>query len=135
MKISLVCLTINFLAACLLMKPLAEGGPGIANTFTSAINVSLLLFALRKKLGKLEMEPLRATLQPLAIAALVAGAIAWGGWQWWEKDVGHANNALKIGAVFVPAIGAGLVYGLLALLFKIPAAKEMAALAFARFKK
>jgi hypothetical protein len=43
--------------------------------------------------------------------------------------------ALKIGAVFVPAGIAGLVYWLIALAFKIPAAKEMVEFALARFKK
>jgi putative peptidoglycan lipid II flippase len=135
MKISLVCLTINFIAACLLMPLLREGGPGIANTVTSAINVSLLLFALRKKLGKLEMTSLRDTLRPLTLAALLAGVIAWGAWQWWEKSLGHTNLALKIGAVFVPAGIAGGLYWLIALACKIPAAKEMTEFALAKFKR
>jgi putative peptidoglycan lipid II flippase len=135
MKISIVCLTINFFASCLLMPLLLEGGPGIANTFTSALNVSLLLFALRKKLGKLEMQPLRDTVQPLVLAALLAGGLAWGGWRMWEKFLGHENLALKIGAVFVPAGVAGGIYWLLALACKIPAAKEMTAFALAKFKK
>lgn len=135
MKISLVCLTINFLAACLLMPSLSEGGPGIANTCTSALNVGLLLFALRKKLGKLEMGPLRQTLRILVPMALLAGVIAWGGWHWWEKTIGHANTLLKIGAVFVPAGIAGGVYWLTALACNVPAAKEMTAFALAKFVK
>lgn len=133
MKISIVCLAINFLAACLLMMPLNEGGPGIANTCTSAINVSLLLFALRKKLGKLEMASLRHTLRALIPLALVAGLIAWGGWRWWEQHLGHANLALKIGAVFVPAGIAGGIYWAVALALKIPAASEMTQFALAKF--
>jgi putative peptidoglycan lipid II flippase len=135
MKISLVCLAINFIAACLLMPLLREGGPGIANTVTSAINVSLLLFALRKKLRKLEMGSLRHALRPLVLAALLAGVIAWGGWQWWEKAIGHASLALKIGAVFVPAGIAGGIYWLTALACKIPAAQEMTEFALKRFQK
>jgi putative peptidoglycan lipid II flippase len=135
MKISLVCLTINFLAACLLMPTLGEGGPGIANTCTSALNVGLLLFALRKKLGKLELQSLRDALQRLVPAAIVAGVIAWCGWRWWEKSIGHDNLALKLGAVFVPAGIAGLVYLLLALAFKIPAAKEMVEFALSKLKR
>ena len=61
--------------------------------------------------------------------------IALAGWQWWEKAIGHANLALKIGAVFVPAGIAGLVYWLAALALKIPAAKEMTEFALAKFKK
>ena len=135
MKISLVCLAINFTAACILIKPLREGGPGIANTFTSLINVGLLLFVLRKKLGKLEMKPLRDTLRPLALATILAGVIAWCGWHFWERTFGHATIALKIGAVFVPAAIAGGVYWLIALLCKIPAANEMTEFALAKFKR
>jgi putative peptidoglycan lipid II flippase len=135
MKISLVCLAINFTAACLLIKPLHEGGPGIANTFTSLINVGLLIFALGKKLKKLEMEPLRDTLRPLVLATILAGVIAWCGWHYWERTFGHATLALKLGEVFVPAGVAGGIYWLTALACKIPAAKEMTSFALAKFKR
>jgi TRAP-type C4-dicarboxylate transport system permease small subunit len=95
----------------------------------------LLLFALRKKLGKLELESLRKNLPSLAVMTLVAGLVAWASWRWWENSIGHQNLALKIGAVFVPAGIAGLVYWLIALAFKIPAARELVEFALARFKK
>src|SRR5450432_2232124 len=135
MKISLACLALNFLLAAALVSPLKQGGLGIANTVTSIGNAGLLLFALRKKLGRLEMAPLRAMSLPLATAGLLAGLVAWQGWRLWETSLGHETLALKIGAVFVPAIAAGLVYGILALAFKIPAAHEMANLVFGKFRK
>jgi putative peptidoglycan lipid II flippase len=135
MKISLACLTLNLLLAAALVVPLKQGGLGIANTVTSVCNAGLLFFALRKKLGRLEMAPLRATFLPLTIAGLLAGLVAWQGWQLWENALGHETLALKIGAVFVPAAAAGLVYGILALMFKVPAAKEMLEFALAKFKK
>ena len=125
MKISLACLTLNLLLAAALIVPLKQGGLGIANTITSVCNVGLLFFALRKKLARLEMAPLRATFLPLAVAGLLAGLVAWQGWRLWENSLGHGMLALKIGAVFVPAIAAGLVYGMVALAFKVPAAHEM----------
>jgi len=135
MKISLVCLAINLAAATALLGPLHEGGPGIANTLTSCINVGLLLFTLRKRLGGLELEPLYQNLLRLLPLTLLAGFLAYESWQWWENSIGHATIVLKIGAVFVPAGIAGLVYWLAALAFKIPAAKEMVEFAFARFKR
>jgi putative peptidoglycan lipid II flippase len=135
MKISLVCLALNFILAAVLITPLKQGGLGIANTATSLVNVGLLLFALRKKLGRLEMQSLRDTLRPLALATVLAGVIAWCGWNFWEQTFGHDSIALKIGAVFVPAGIAGGIYWLTALACKIPAAKEMIAFALARFKK
>lgn len=135
MKISLACLALNLLIAMALVVPLKQGGLGFANTITSVANAGLLFFALRKKLARLEMASLRATFLPLTIAGCAAGLIAWQGWRLWEATLGHTTLALKIGAVFVPAILAGMIYGSLALTFKIPAAKEMMAFALSRFKK
>jgi putative peptidoglycan lipid II flippase len=134
MKISLVCLVLNLILGAALVVPLRQGGLGLANTATSICSVWLLLYALRRKLGKLEMESLRATFLPLAVAGILAGLVAWSGWWSWEKSLGHKTIALKIGAVFVPAAVAGLVYWLIALAFKIPAAKEMVEFVFAKFK-
>lgn len=136
MKISLVCLTINLLFAIVLLIPFGqrERGPAIANTVTSCINVGLLVFALRKKLGKLEMEPLKKDLVPLAVFGILAGFVAYEGWVLWEEKIGHATITLKIGAVFVPAIAAGVVYWLAALAFKIPAAAEIFEFAIGRLK-
>jgi len=134
MQISIACLFLNLGLAVLFIGPLRQGGLGIANTITSIGNASLLVYALRKKLGKLEMEPLRSTFMPLAIAGILGGLTAWGGERFWEHTLGHQTLALKIGEVFAPAILAGLIYGITALAFKIPAAKEMAEFALARFK-
>jgi putative peptidoglycan lipid II flippase len=135
MKISVFCLMVNLILSAALIFPLGQGGLGLANTATSICNVSLLAYWLRRKLATLEMEPLRAALLPLAVAGILAGLVAWFGWQFWEGKFGHSNIALKIGAVFVPAGTAGLVYWVTALAFKIPAAKEMTEFALARFKR
>ena len=135
MKISIGCLILNLVIAAALIIPFKQGGLGLANTITSICNVSLLTFALRKKMGKLEMEPLRATFPPLFIGAALAGLTAWGGWSLWEQKLGHHNLALKIGAVFAPAIAGGIVYWIVGLAAKIPAAQEIVHFVFARFGK
>src|SRR5579862_2023452 len=135
MKISIACLAVNLVLATALVVPLRQGGLGLANTATSVCNVCLLVYWLRRKLTTLEMEPLRATLLPLAVAGTLAGLLAWFGWQFWENSLGHNTVALQIGEVFVPAGMAGLVYWLTALAFKIPAAREMVEFALVKFKK
>jgi len=134
MKISLACLALNLAFTLSLVWQFRQGGLGIANTISSAFNVGLLLFALRKKLGRLELAPLRAMIPPLAVAATLAAIAAWLGWRWWERSAGHATLALKIGAVFVPAITASLVYWLVTLAAKVPAAKEITDLVFQKFR-
>jgi putative peptidoglycan lipid II flippase len=135
MQISLVCLTLNLAAAAVLLPLMHEGGPGIANTLTSCINAGLLLFALRKKLGQLELASLRQTLRRLLPLTILAGLVAYEGWRLWETLLGHGNLALKLGAVFVPAGIAGLIYWLAALALKIPEAREMTDFALARFRR
>ncbi|HTR41045.1 MAG TPA: murein biosynthesis integral membrane protein MurJ [Pseudomonadales bacterium] len=135
MKVSIVCLTLNLILAAGLVGPLHQGGLGIANTITSICNVGLLLFALRKKLGKLEMESLKRELLLLFSMAIFVGLVAYEAWRFWEEKIGHVTLALKIGAVFVPAILAGGIYWLGALAFKIPAAAEIFEFALARFKR
>jgi putative peptidoglycan lipid II flippase len=135
MKISLACLALNLITAGALLHSVQEGAPGIANTLTSCLNVGLLSFALRKKLGTLEMGPLRQNLVRMLALMLVAGLIAFGSWRWWEHSIGHATIVLKIGAVFVPAGIAGLFYGLAALALKIPEAKEMIEFVLVKFRR
>ena len=89
---------------------------------------ALLLFALRKKLARLEMAGLPQTVFTLVGAAAVAGAVGFGLYHFWDARLGHANLAVKFGAVFVPAALAGAVYWLLAMWAKVPAAKEMSSL-------
>ena len=134
MKISIFCLLVNLILAAILIVPLKQGGLGIANTLTSACNVGLLFFALRKKLAGLEMESLRQSLLPLTVAGCVAALIAWLTCRLWEQELGHATIALKIGAVFVPAGIAGAAYLAITLGAQIPAAKEMMDFALAKFR-
>jgi putative peptidoglycan lipid II flippase len=137
MKISMACLALNLAIAIILLVPLHEEecGPALANTITSLVNVALLLFALRKKLGKLEMAAVRTNTLQLVGLAILAGIIALAGWKFWEEKLGHATIALKIGAVFAPAITAAILYWVAALALKIPAAAEIFEFAVARFKR
>jgi len=125
MQISMVCLALNLVFALSLVWWLRQGGLGLANSVSSACNVGLLLFALRKKLGRLELAALRSTFLPLAVSAAVAAVLAWWGGRLWEVQLGHATLALKIGAVFVPGGIASLVYWLMTLAAKVPAAREI----------
>jgi hypothetical protein len=81
------------------------------------------------------MEALTRTFLPLAITGTIATMVAWQGMKLWEQSLGHGTLALKLGAVFVPATAAGLIYWLGAVMFKIPAATEMSALIFQKLHR
>ena len=128
MKISVVCLCLNLVFALWLILPFRQGGLGIANTLTAAWNVGLLLYALRRKLARLDLAPLLQALPAKLGAAIVAGAAAWVAGHFWERSLGHDGLAIRLGAVFVPMTLAGLIYWAITFYLRVPAAQEIAAL-------
>ena len=127
MRISVFCLVINALFAGFFLfgLQLGAGALGLANSISSFFNLGLLIFALRKKLGKLEMHETVALLPKLAIGMAVAGLLAWGGHAVWDRYAGHATLPRKIGEVFLPMTVATIAYFAIGLWFKIPSAGEM----------
>ncbi len=125
MKISVVCLALNLVFAVWLVRPYRAAGLAVANTLSGCLNLALLMYALRRKLSRLGLTELGRSLLVLVpdavLAGLVAAALAW----FWELRLGHATFVLKAGMVFVPAGVAGLVYWVLALWLKVPAAHEV----------
>ena len=125
MRISAFCLVVNIVLVAGLIWRFREAGLGVANTVGAGVNVALLAFALRKKLGKLEWGTLRAQLPALLGAAIVAGAVAYGARIAWEKNLGHATLPFKLGEVFVPTVAASGVYLGLGFWLKVPFVKDL----------
>jgi putative peptidoglycan lipid II flippase len=130
MKISIFCLGVNLVFAVLLLKVFSgtgvkgEAGLAIANTLSSVVNVALLVYALRRKLARVGLRSFANTLLVLVPDALLTGVVAAGlGWLW-ESRLGHAGLALKVGAVFGPGVAACALYCIVALRFKVPAARD-----------
>ncbi len=126
MQISLVCLGLNLVFTIPLVLTFKQGGLGLANTISSIFNVWLLAYGLRRKLRRLDFEPLVARLVPLAAATVLAGQVAWILLQLWERGIGHDFFLARLGAVFVPMGAAALVYGLATILLGIPESRETA---------
>ena len=127
MRISLLCLSVNLVLGVtfLIVLPLKQGGLGLANTLSGTLNAALLLFALRKKLARLELSALRVPLLNMLGAVSVAGTVAWFARRFWETNLGHANLLTRAGEVFVPMALAGLAYLGLTLLLKVGPAKDI----------
>lgn len=125
MKISVVCLGLNLAFAIWLIQRYREAGLAVANTMSASLNLALLTYTLRKKLSRLGLSLLKQTLYVLIPNAIFAGLIAWVLGSIWEKRLGHATLLLKIGAVFVPGGIASLIYWLVAVWAKVPAAHDL----------
>ncbi len=135
MKISIVCLVLNLAFALPLAYGYREAGLAVANSLSAMINTALLLYALRRKLAKLEFVGLGRNLGILLAAAALAGVAAYGGFRWWDGHYGHATVAVKLGAVFIPMTVAGVIYWALALSAKVPAATDVTNLLRRKLKR
>jgi putative peptidoglycan lipid II flippase len=135
MKISAVCLGLNVVFALWLIHPFREAGLGVANTLSSAFNVWLLLYALRRKLRTFELLPLRNHLVFMLGAAIFAGMIAWAILILWDRHVGHAGWAGKLGAVFVPAGVAAPIYWGVTLWLGLSPAQDVLHLLLSKLKR
>ncbi len=140
MKISIFCLALNLILAFFFVKHFqqarigGEAGLGIANTLSATCNLLLLAYALRRKLTRLDLGDFKRTLFALLAAALLAGTVAAVASSLWGRHLGHTTLALKLGAVFVPGTIAGVIYWLLALFLKVPAAREITDLLLQKFR-
>jgi putative peptidoglycan lipid II flippase len=125
MKISVFCLVLNLVFAIYLVRQYREAGLAVANTISAMFNTGLLLFALRRKMKRLEMQGLIGNVMSLTGVSAIAGAAGYFAFQYWDQNFGRINTFARLGAVFVPgALAAGVYWGL-ALAMKIPAAVEL----------
>lgn len=128
MWISIFCLATNLLVTATIIWKFKQAGMGFANSLTALVNVSLLLYALRKKLKTLDLAELKRHLAILLTGALGAGAVAWYCAQWWAKSIGHSNFLTKAGEVFVPMTVAAALYFGISIAFKTGHTDEMLAM-------
>jgi len=139
MKISLVCLGLNLALTLVLVWPLRQGGLALANTLTSWLNVVLLLAVLRRKQGVLGLGAVCEKLWAVVVAVALAALAAWGlaqGWAGWFDAAGALPIFWhKLGAVFVPAVGAAAIYFAASLGLGIPSAREMLGLVRGRLAR
>jgi putative peptidoglycan lipid II flippase len=135
MKISAFCLVLNVVFALFTVPALREGGMGIANTLSAAVNVYLLIFALKKKLSKLEFSEVRPQLFQMLGAGILAGILAYGTSYAWENYVGGTTLLKRIGAVFVPIGVASLSYLSTLLFVGVPQAHDIVHLLQAKLKR
>lgn len=135
MKISMVCLGLNLIFALWLIGPYRQGGLALANTMSSAFNVWLLHYALRRKLKSFNMNAVMKNVWPVLTAAVLAGMVAWLLLKLWSKHIGHATVLARIGEVFVPSLIAGLIYWAVAHWLKVPSAHEVWELVARKLKR
>jgi putative peptidoglycan lipid II flippase len=135
MKISAFCLLLNVVFALWTVPALRQGGMGIANTMSAAINVYLLIYGLKRKLSKLDLAELRPVLLQMLSGGILGGLAAYLVSLAWEERIGGANLVERIGAVFVPIGAATVTYFAVLLWLRVPQAHDILDLVRSKFQR
>jgi len=77
-KVGLATLVLNVILNVILMQFMAERGLALSTTICAYINVSLLLFLLRKKMGPLGMKKVAGSIIKIVITTIIMGWMVWG---------------------------------------------------------
>jgi len=125
--ISFWTLLVNAVLGLLLMFPLRHTGLALALTLSSVFNALVLVWALRRKVGRLGLSSVLTSFLRVIPATGVMAAVVW-----WILRYGHWHTVGargQKGMVLGGALLAGVaVYALACLLLRVPEAAEAAAL-------
>ena len=135
MRISVFCLGTNLVLAFQLIPLFEQGGMGMANTASSFLNLSLLIYALRKKFSQLTFTDMYRPLNSMVAACALAGLVTWGCHALLDGWLGHNGVMNRLLVVFVPLTLGGGVYGVTTYWLKVKAAEDIVALLKSRLDK
>jgi len=135
MWISVFCLGTNLVLAFQLIPLFEQGGMGMANTASSFLNLSLLIYALRKKFSQLTFTDMYRPLNSMVAACALAGLVTWGCHALLDGWLGHDGVMNRLLVVFVPLTLGGSVYAVTTYWLKVKAAEDIVALLKSRLDK
>ena len=114
----------NIVLGILLMGPLGHGGLALATSLASMLNLVLLVRALRPQLGRLGWRPVAGSVLKTCLCSGAMGAVVWLVARMIIPPAGSGLARLLGG--LAASIGAGMmVYGILAIVLKIPELKKV----------
>jgi putative peptidoglycan lipid II flippase len=113
-KMAVISLIVNIAAGIVLMGPMRHGGLALATSLGSAVNLTLLIYALRKRIGRIGAHEIIRSLLRSAVSAAVMGMVV-GFMAWWcvPKCVGSTWHLVI--CVFGSISLGVLIYGACAL--------------------
>ena len=97
-KVAVLAMITNIVLNLLLMGPLQHGGLALATSLSSLLNVTLLIFILRKKIGSIKGKTILISVIKLTLASIMMGfLIYWINTSFYDMG---ANTLLKAGVLF-----------------------------------
>lgn len=122
----------NIALGVLLMGPLKHGGLALAVSLASMVNLCLLVFYLKRRLGILGWRTIAASIRKTVIGSLVMGIVVWAMAGWLIPSASVAFFRLLFGLVLTILTGVAF-YGGVSFLLKSPECESV--LAFFRRKE
>lgn len=77
-KMAVISIVVNVVMGIALMGPLKHGGLALATSLASIVNLLLLIWALRRKIGMLGWRQIMASAARSVVNALLMGLVVWG---------------------------------------------------------
>ncbi|EGW39334.1 lipid II flippase MurJ, partial [Desulfosporosinus sp. OT] len=114
--LGIISIVINILAMFLLIKPLGIGGLAFATTIAAFVNMLLLLYVLRKRLGQIDAWNMLWTGLKTLAASIIMAIVIWKWSEWLTAFIGDRMLASLIVLVSGTAIGVVVFAGVAKLL-------------------
>jgi putative peptidoglycan lipid II flippase len=116
-KTAVVSLLTNIVLSLLLMGPMLHGGLALATSLASGVNLTLLILALRRRLGRIGARSILQSVFRSAACAAIMGAVIGLAGHWAGPACGQSFLGLFVW-VFGSVYGGTILYGGCAYLFK-----------------
>lgn len=106
-KAASIAVAVNIILSILLMMPLKHGGLALATSVAAMVNLTFLVWMLRKRLGRINIMEILASLKVIVPANFLMGIVAWSitrGDIWAMAGQMSAKISLLIGSIVLSAV-------------------------------
>ncbi len=117
--VSIVCIVLNVILSLSLMHPMRQGGIALATAVTAYLNNFILLYILRRDLGRMPLRSTAHLFVRTAAVSVIAGFAAWFAYRGFCRIALLEQIPKHGGAWFLASCVFGAVFALLAFLFRI----------------
>ncbi len=125
--VGILSMFVNIGGMFVLLKPLAQGGVALATSVAAFLNMFILFYLLRKRLGGIDGGRILSTFMRTVVAALMMGVLIWVWSTFLNGYLGEGKLASLV--VLISGIGLGvLVFGLAAYVLRMDEFRQAAGL-------
>lgn len=117
--VSVVCIVLNVILSLSLMNSMKQGGIALATTVTAYLNNLILLYLLRRELGRMPLKSTAWLFMQTSVISAISGFAAWFSYRGFCGIAGFGILPKHFLSWFCASCVFGFVFVLLSLLFKI----------------